>query len=94
MYDTFSMYHYLGNKDEALSDCGAEDTQHGTQYVHRVTVTPQQAQHRDDNHARNKHIVHCKANLFGIVQGWNVNFASFPCQVGAKEQKKAFVTIQ
>lgn len=84
---------YLGNKDEALSYCGAEDAQYSTQNVHCITVSLQQVKHRDYNDARNKHVVHCKANLFGIIQCWNMDFASFPCQVSAKQQKKAFVTI-
>lgn len=76
---------YLGNKDEALSDCSAEDAQQSTQNVHRISVSLQQVKHRDYNDARNEHVIHCKANLFGIIQGWNVNFANFPCQVSAEQ---------
>ena len=75
---------YLGNKYEALRDCGAEDAQHSTQNVYHITVSLQQVKYRDYNNARNEHVVHRKANLFGIIQSRNVNFASFPCQVGAK----------
>jgi len=57
-------------------------------------VSLEQVKHRDDNDARNKHVINSKANLFGIIQGWNVNFANFPRQVSAEQQKKAFVTIK
>ena len=39
---------YLGDKDEALSDGGAEEAQDGTQGINHATVTPQQTQQRDD----------------------------------------------